>query len=340
VRGDPLKLRQVLDNLLGNALKFTARGGVTLRVRRDGERLAFAVSDTGPGIATADQARLFQPFEQAGPRADAPGTGLGLAISRVLVEHMGGALTLDSTPGRGSTFAFALPLAAVDAPGTTAPAAARIAGFDGPARHVLVVDDHAVNRRVVVELLAPVGFTCEEFESGDAALVRLEQTTEPWPDLLILDVRMAGLDGLDLTRRIRTLPRGREVRILLMSASVLTFDPRAGEAAGADGFLAKPFRAPELLAKVGELLDLHWREETGPVHATPPPEALAGAAPLPGDIAGRLREALAQGDLEHFRRELAAAQATAPALAARWRELDAAAAAFQLSRLRQLLESP
>lgn len=270
VRGDPLKLRQVLDNLLGNALKFTSLGGVTLRVRRDGDRLAFAVSDTGPGIAPGDQARLFQPFERAGPRGDIPGTGLGLAISRVLVERMGGALTLDSAPGRGSTFAFAVPLPAVEFTAPTTPVSARITGYDGPVRRVFVVDDQAVNRRVVLELLTPIGFTCEEFASGDAVLARLERAAEPWPDLLILDVRMAALDGLALTRRIRALPRGREVRILLMSASVLTFDPQAGLAAGADGFLAKPFRTPELLAQIGTLLGLRWHEETGPVPAAPP----------------------------------------------------------------------
>ncbi|MBL9210452.1 MAG: response regulator [Opitutaceae bacterium] len=338
VRGDPLKLRQVLDNLLGNALKFTAEGSVTLRAGRDGGRVAFAVADTGPGIPVHEQARLFQPFEQAGTRGDTPGTGLGLAISRVLVERMGGALSLDSAPGHGSTFAFTLPLPAVGAPETVAAPATRITGHDGPSRRVLVVDDHAVNRGVVVELLAPLGFTCEAVASGDAALARLEDTTQPWPDLLILDVRMAGLDGLALTRRIRALPRGREVRILLMSASVLSFDPQAGREAGADGFLAKPFRAQDLLAAVGRLLGVRWREEAVP--AAPALAAAPATAPLPAEIAARLREALVHGDLEEFRRALGAGQAAWPAFAERWRELDAAAAGFQLSRLRQLLESP
>jgi signal transduction histidine kinase/CheY-like chemotaxis protein len=349
VLGDAQKLRQVLDNLIGNAIKFTTAGGFTLAVRAAApdpqlptlnSQLVFTVTDTGVGIAPEDQARLFQPFEQAdATRGDAPGTGLGLAISRALVDRMGGTITLTSEAGRGSAFTFALPLPAVGTPPDAPDAARRITGYEGAARRILVVDDHAINRRLVVDLLAPLGFTCGEFASGEEALARLESGTEPWPDLLVLDVRMKGLDGLAVTRRLRAMPRGGELKVLLMSASVLSFDTAEGRRAGADDFLAKPFRAPELLEKIACLLDLRWRElqPAASLEKSGPPAA--DAAVPPAALAG-LREALAHGDLDEFRRQLAVVRAAHPAFEARWSTLDAAAAAFHLSRLRELLEQP
>ncbi len=338
VVGDPQKLRQVLDNLVGNAIKFTARGSVALRVSGSGDGaglLSFAIADTGPGLSPADQARLFQPFEQAAARADAPGTGLGLAISRALVARMGGAITLVSEVGRGSVFSFSVALPA--AAGAAAPAgqAATVIGYDGPRRSVLVVDDQPINRRLVVDLLAPLGFACAECASGDDALARLDGAA-PWPDLIVLDVRMAGLDGLAVTRALRGRPRSRGVKILLMSASVLGFDPAAGRTAGADDFLAKPFRVPDLLEKVAALLALRW--QTAPSRPRGEPGTAApAAAPLPGAACAALRDLLAQGDLEAFRAALARVRAEHPGVAAPWDELDQAAASFQLGRLRELL---
>ncbi|MBI5772106.1 MAG: response regulator [Verrucomicrobia bacterium] len=353
VEGDAHKLRQILDNLLGNAVKFTPHGGVTLRVVggrvpapafaaiQPGEpcghgdvpaHLHFAVTDTGPGIAPEDQARLFQPFEQARvARPAAPGTGLGLAISRALVERMGGTLALASAPGAGSTFSFAIALPPCG-PGALA-GTARITGYAGPRRHVLIVDDHAVNRRLVVDLLTPLGFTCADYASGGAALAELKAGATPWPDLAIVDVRLGELDGLAVTRALRALPRGTGLRVLLTSASVLTFNLEEGRRAGCDEFLPKPFRAEELLDTLRRLLALEWRE-TAP---DPLPAAERAAAPLPEALRSTLRDALAQGDLEALRRHLAEARAAQPSLAAALDELDAAAAGFDLARLRQRL---
>ncbi len=344
VTGDGQKLRQVLDNLVGNAIKFTARGRVELRVAAlDGAvggdgRIAFAVEDTGPGIAPEDQARLFQPFEQARQlRPEVPGAGLGLAISRALVERLGGSLSLASAPGRGSTFSFAvaLPAAGAVAPGRAAPA---VIGYDGPRRRILIVDDHQVNRDLLADLLQPLGFECVAEPGGEAALARLAAADAAWPDLAIIDVRMPGIDGVELTRRLRALPRGAGLRVLLTSASVLTFDPEEGRRAGCDGFLAKPFRADDLVAQLGRLLGLDWREAPAPkaVGATPG----TSRGPWPEPARQVLREALAQGDLDQFRRELARVRQEHATEAARWDELDAAAAAFELTRLRHLLEQP
>ncbi len=343
VEGDAQKLRQVLDNLVGNAIKFTAQGRVTLQLRggagADGRAaLEFRVTDTGAGITAADRDRLFQPFEQAAAtRGDAPGTGLGLAISRALVACMGGEIALTSAPGQGSTFAFTVSLPVTAALTVTAGAPAPICGHDGPRRNVLVVDDHAVNRRLLGDLLTPLGFDCTEGASGAEALAHLREAAHSWPDLAVIDVRMSGLDGLALTAAIRALPRGPEVKILLMSASVLTFDPAQGRAAGADDFLAKPFRAPELFEKIGRLLGLQWRTAEVPAAGPHPDGANAGA--FPPAVRAVLRDVLEQGDLEAFRAALAVARMQHPEAGGHWDALDAAAAAFQLSRLRQILET-
>ncbi len=349
VLGDAQKLRQVLDNLLGNAVKFTASGSVTLRVRLAGsdappstlnaQPITFAVTDTGPGIAPADQARLFQPFEQAAAtRGDAPGTGLGLAISRALVERMGGALTLASTVGRGSTFSFTLPLPAAAAEPGRAPAAVRITGYTGPRRRVLIVDDHAINRGLLVDLLAPLGFACDAFASGPAALAHLAAAGAPPPDLALLDVRMSGLDGLALTRALRATPRDPALKVILLSASVLSFDPSTGLAAGADDFLAKPFRTSELLDRVARLLALDWIVATDPPPGPGDPSATApGVSAIPATVRATLLDLLAQGDLDAFRATVARARDAHPAAAAHWHALDEAASSFQLPRLRQLL---
>ncbi len=356
VECDALKLRQILDNLLGNAVKFTATGSVTLRVCRAGSphpasladpstqmaglgdpALHFSIIDTGAGISAADQARLFHAFEQAADaRPDAPGAGLGLAISRALVERLGGQLTLVSELGAGSTFAFtlALPVIAPAAPGHAS--GQRLAGYDGDRRRVIVVDDHDVNRRLLIDLLSPLGFVCAEFASPQLALDRLTAGAEPWPDLAIVDVRMAGLDGLAFTRALRALPRGPQLKVLLTSASVLSFNLDEGRRAGADDFIAKPFRATDLFEKLAQLLGLRWRD----ADSRPPFAPTATSAPIPPDVLAALREHLARGDLEALRTELARARAAHPAAESRWLELGAAAAAFELSRLRQLLAQP
>ncbi len=339
---DAAKVRQVLDNLLGNAIKFTSRGRVTLRagVRRgpEGVRLVIAVQDTGPGIAAPDRDRLFQPFEQAHlTRPAAPGTGLGLAISRALVERMGGAFEVESAAGAGSVFAFHVPLVEVAANQAAKPV--RRVGFEGGQRRVLIVDDHAVNRSLLIDLLRPLGFVCTAYESGPAALAALHSGAEPWPHAAILDLRMQPMDGLELTRQLRGRADGRPLGVLLTSASVLTFDPAEGRAAGCDDFLPKPFRTEDLLEKLGALLGLRWRTEGTP-RATGPAFAVVTDAALPGPVAASLRELLATGDLAEFRAAVARFEVEHPAAAGTLRQLDAAAAEFQLSRLRSLLSCP
>jgi signal transduction histidine kinase/DNA-binding response OmpR family regulator/ligand-binding sensor domain-containing protein len=334
VEADAQKLRQVLDNLIGNAIKFTAKGGVTLRVRTNGEVIGFAVTDTGPGISLEDQQRLFQAFEQASTNhSTVAGTGLGLAISRALVERFGGRLTMESTPGQGSTFAFSLTLPVVAAGEPATAEGRRITGYAGRPQRVLIVDDHLINRRLLGDLLTPLGFACADYASPAEALARLADGSETWPDAAIIDLRMPEIDGLELTRRFRALPRGRELKILLTSASVIAFDPAEATRAGCDDFLPKPFRTAELLEKLGRLLAIAWSES-----GSAAPFPAAAVTPLPAPAKSTLREQLATGDLEAFTAELARQRAAHPESATALNELAAAAASFQLARLRQLLE--
>ncbi len=333
VNGDAQKLRQVVDNLLSNAVKFTARGSVTLEVRREGARTRFAVRDTGVGITEADLSRLFQPFQQATEgRPAEPGTGLGLTICQRLVALMGGELQVATRPGEGSEFFFALPLEACAGatPATPSPAR-RVNGYEGPRRRILIVDDIALNRAVLVELLAPLGFKVREVGSGAEAL---DHAAAVAPDLVILDSRMPGMSGAELAQRLR--PAGATTpKLLMMSASVLAFTATDAKAAGCDDFLGKPFREEELLGKLEHLLNLSWQytEATRVAAPGPAPDRTA-----PGDAATILRCLLAaaqKGEIQGIRHHLKALRSSSPEFAA---ELEPLAAAYQVEALHQRVQ--
>ena len=291
VHGDEQRLRQIVFNLLANAVKFTAAGGVVFSVQPapgspdEAPRLRFSVSDTGPGIAADQLDRIFEPFTQVGDLAqNVTGTGLGLAISRTLVEHFGGKLHVESRVGWGSRFWFDLPLPVVrpDDAVISAGGSRRVVGYEDPRRRILVVDDNANNRAVMVNLLAPLGFELAEAADGATALA---QAAAFRPDLVLMDLRLpGGLDGLEATRRLRAHPGHLALRIVAVSASAFYMDRDDCLTAGCDAFLAKPFREEELWNVVGHALDLTWRyaESDGShspfpriVHAPPTAEAAA-----------------------------------------------------------------
>ena len=259
---DVKPLRQVLINLLGNAVKFTDRGEVSLALRRvaggaDWVHLRFEVSDTGIGIAPADLARAFQPFEQVGdPQRQAQGTGLGLAISRQLVGLMGGEIEVRSQPGQGSVFGFGLvlPLAPASAP----VAAARLpAGYEGPRRRVLVVDDVAGNRGMLGALVGALGFDVVEAADGQQALAQVQAHA---PHLVLMDAAMPVMDGIEATRRLRADERWRDLPVLIVSAAVSETDQQRCLDAGASGFIAKPVRHDLLLQALRQWLGVQWRD--------------------------------------------------------------------------------
>jgi signal transduction histidine kinase/CheY-like chemotaxis protein len=249
VRGDPGRLRQILLNLAGNAVKFTDRGEVILRVRSIGDTaqgplFRFEVSDTGIGIPVDDQHRLFQSFQQV-DSSDARrhgGTGLGLAISRQLVELMGGEIGLESEPGRGSTFWFSVVLPPT---GDTRlpPARPDLRGL-----RVLVVDDNATNRTILEHQLAAWECRIDTAASGDQALVMLRDKAEQGDhsDLAILDYEMPGMNGLELAATISADPRLRRIRLVMLSSSGKQGDAEAGRRAGLSAYLSKPVRESQL----------------------------------------------------------------------------------------------
>ncbi len=307
IAGDAGKLRQIVINLLGNAIKFTEQGGVALRaraIRRDGRNwLELEVQDSGPGIAPDDLQLVFHAFEQSElGRKSQGGTGLGLTISREYARLMGGDLSVTSEAGHGACFQLSLPLVEVEqtqlAP-ATAPVRRVLRLRPGQQEwRVLVVDDRDTNREILVKMLAPLGFTMIEAEDGQAGL---EAFVARQPQLVLMDVVMPVMDGREATRRIRALPEGKEVPIIAVSASVFEEQLREIIQVGATDFLRKPLREEELLEKVVRFLPAEFEYE-GEAPALREEERLSGAglaealAQLPEDLRGELLAAARQLD--------------------------------------------
>jgi PAS domain S-box-containing protein len=255
VLADSARLRQVLLNLLGNAIKFTARGAVGVRLGYDDTgpgRLRVAVIDTGEGIAAERRDRLFQRFSQVDGSVSRVhgGTGLGLAICKSLVELMGGEIGVASEPGRGSTFWFtvAAPEALAVAPTEAADSAHDFEGGEARAARILIVDDLSVNRELVRTMLSPFGHAFEEAGNGAEAVQAALRSSF---DLILMDLQMPGMDGFEAARTIRaTAPLNRATPIIALSANVLPAHVVACQAAGMDDHLGKPIVLTALVSKV------------------------------------------------------------------------------------------
>lgn len=271
VMADAVRLRQVLLNLLNNAVKFTDSGGVTLRVTcwdsapaSDADQpyvdvqLCFEVTDTGIGIAADQIERIFSPFEQAsGQERGTGGSGLGLHISRQLVGLMGGDLTVESKPGRGATFGFTIVVPKDQAPADeTVTAEPTITGFNGPKRRVLVVDDIDNNRAVLADMLTPLGFDLAQAGDGRQAITVAQDNV---PDLILMDRYMPVMDGLVAIKEMRRIPELKKVPVLAISASVAQEDSAEMITAGYDDFVSKPVRWAHLAALLQRHLNLEWQ---------------------------------------------------------------------------------
>lgn len=262
IRTDENRLRQVLLNLLDNAIKFTDPGGaISLHVTMAGRgpcegALRFEVRDSGIGIEQTDLETIFRPFEQVcDEQRRYSGAGLGLSISRQLVRLMGSDILVESRLGQGSRFWFTLAVP-IEQEMVSRPHAQRaISGYAGPRRRILVVDDVMPNRALLMDLLEHIGF--EVFEAADG-FQALEQVTARAPDLVLMDMMMPTMDGLEATRRLRQLPGGETLPVVAVSASVSDADQRRFLAVGVDAFVAKPIDETVLLEEIGEKLGLTW----------------------------------------------------------------------------------
>ncbi|MBE9185980.1 AAA family ATPase [Microcoleus sp. LEGE 07076] len=281
ISADEKKLRQILINLIGNAVKFTERGGVTLKVSAfdcasneartevlttnlgrtevltTNVKIRFQIEDTGIGIATDELPKIFAPFEQVGntPR-HTEGTGLGLAISHQLVEILGGKLKVESTLGRGSTFSFELDLLAVDSPDQNQNYSPKVInGFKGTQKKILVADDRWENRSVLIHLLEPLGFEILEATNGEDCV---KKVLEFQPDCILIDLVMPVMDGFEAMRQIRKLPHLQNLVAIGTSASIMEAEKQESLAVGCNAFLPKPIRAEELLNCLQVYLGLEW----------------------------------------------------------------------------------
>lgn len=308
--GDEGKLRQVLVNLMGNAVKFTHTGGVAVRIRadKDGEeegflRLLVEVEDTGPGIAEEDMGHLFDAFWQSKRGREIGGTGLGLPITRRLIELMGGTMTVESQEGKGSVFRFHVAVKPAEAAAERPIKDVRaIVGLEPGAGlfRILVVDDQKDNRDLLIALLAPLGFDLREAADGQEAL----EVFEHWsPHAVLMDMRMPVMDGYEATRRMKASSKGRKTAIIAVTASAFEDDEEEVRATGVDGYVRKPFRPEELFDALGKCLDVRYvyAQEGAKTRGKPMPVTREDLASLSGELVDAMRQAVEQGDMARLK---------------------------------------
>ena len=266
---DEKRLRQVLINLLGNAIKFTREGHVTFTVhtsqnvhKPSTQSLSFQIQDTGVGMSPDQLGHIFHPFEQVGEtRKQAEGTGLGLAISKKIINLMGAEIQVFSQLEKGSTFSFVLevPLSINWMKAAYLDAQKQIVGYVGSSQTLLIVDDRWENRSVLRHLLEPIGFHIVEAENGEAGLVKIKETQ---PNLIITDLAMPVMDGYQFITKLRTDEAISRRKVIVSSASVSPEDKENSLAAGGNDFLNKPVQAKELFNLLEKHLEIEWQYET------------------------------------------------------------------------------
>jgi signal transduction histidine kinase/DNA-binding NarL/FixJ family response regulator len=339
---DEGKLRQVVLNLVGNAIKFTSKGGLTLALTTRGSQeagrvtLVIDVEDTGAGIAPEDQQRIFEPFVQLEQRTEQPGTGLGLTITRQFVELMGGTVQVESQQGRGSRFRVELPVEPA-AEALVAPAggaAGRMSRLEPgqPQRRVLIVEDHPANALLLRGLLEQAGLQVRVALDGAHGV----EAFESWrPHFIWMDWRMPVMDGLEATRRIRALDGGCDVKIVALSASVFKEERDQMLAAGVDDFVAKPVQFGAIYDCMARQLGLRFMPvegEAGPILALDQ-AALAAVAPA---LRMELADALVSLEVDRISGWIRRVAETDPALAS---ALEQLASRFQYTAILRALET-
>jgi CheY-like chemotaxis protein len=336
VNADARRLRQILINLLSNAVRFTDHGSVILRLDYRREVARFEVIDTGIGIDAQDQERIFLPFERgsAGRRTGDPGTGLGLTITHLLTQLMGGELTLNSTPGAGSTFTARLYLREISAPATPLTKHGRphrpVTGYYGQRRTLLVVDDQPTQRQMLAGMLMPLGFQIREAASGRECL---ESVLEYCPDAVLLDVSMDDMDGWQTARRIRAAGVA-DLPIIMVSANAFENRPEKLAAAGCQGFVDKPVIESELLDMLQRHLQIEWLAELAlPAWSAPGTVPTGPVGTYPQELLGEMMRLARLGHVQGLRNALEAAMQRHPECQQEGRQLKLLLERFDLNGL-------
>jgi len=318
--GDEARLRQILINLLGNAIKFTEQGGVTLRLgatKNTHSHLHIEVEDSGPGISPDDQALIFEPFIQLNEQGANKGTGLGLSITRQFVQLMQGSISLLSSPGKGSLFRVDLPLHEVHETEISKPTVTDkgevIALEPGqPEYRILIIEDQRDNQLLLTLLMESIGLKVKVAENGEEG-IRLFQHWHP--HLIWMDRRMPVMDGVEATRRIRGLPGGKEVKIVAVTASAFIEQRSELLNAGMDDFVRKPYRSHEIYECLSKQLGLRYVYRNMPVSEEPAtqltPEMLSV---LPDALKNEMIEALQSLETERIAQAIQQVAAYDPAL--------------------------
>ena len=330
VRADEKRVRQILINLLGNAIKFTTQGQVVFRLRHQREMAHIEIRDTGPGMSGDELAQIFEPFARGATAApSAPGAGLGLTIAKMLTDLMGGELSATSTPGAGSVFRVRLFLPEVHNATLprVVPAPVR-RGYAGARRLVLVVDNEEADREVLVHLLEPLGFELRTAASGHDALDLLAAGLQP--DAIFMDLAMPGIDGWETIRRVRRLGLD-GVKIAIVSANA--FDKNLENDAGIrpEDFITKPVRHSELLDWLERQLQIAWLAEPAPV-AVAQPTTQDWVFPA-AELLAPLRDAVQLGYYRGILQQLDAIDSAQPAAAAFTQAMRTLARQFQFETI-------
>jgi signal transduction histidine kinase/ActR/RegA family two-component response regulator len=295
VYADEKRLRQILINLLSNAIKFTQQGSVQFVIHYRSPVAEFEIIDTGPGIRPDDLERIFAPFERGALGAAQPhtGTGLGLTISKLLAGVMGGDIRVSSEVGTGSTFRVKMLLSEVTNPTRIAPVDAPIYGYHGIRKTILVTDDDPTQRDLLRQVLTPLGFILLSAPDGQACLSLAQHCR---PDLFLLDISMAGMDGWTVAERLRSSGH-HQARILMVSASALEAHGTPLAQPFHDGYLMKPIELPRLLEQIGQLLKIEWQYERDEVAPLPQWTPNSGARPPVHHV----EELISLGQMGHIR---------------------------------------
>jgi signal transduction histidine kinase/CheY-like chemotaxis protein len=311
VRMDQSRLRQVLINLVSNAIKFTQAGSVTFKVGYVGQISTFEVIDTGPGIRQEDRERIFAPFERGGDAHEQvqPGVGLGLPITQAIVQILGGDLAFDSVPGQGTRFKVTLMLGDVAGKISDLSPSRSIVGYEGTRRSILLVDDDVRQLSFLRNLLESLGFDVAAVPNGETAVALCDRRRF---DLAVLDITLPGMSGWQTASYLREKMK-LDLHIVMLSANVQEFHKPETQVIVHDLFLVKPVEFNALLDALGGLLNLSWKWENLDRTAAPPKRAPAGALSEEAMVhIERLRDLLRIGHIRGVEAEIAALDEAAP----------------------------